>query len=59
MTDTITVRNHDEPCEHGMKMSHYLPVCPGGREITLQQAYGKWEPENVKSLKIWIEATNE
>jgi hypothetical protein len=62
-----------EKCVHGKLEKHadpawpvlndetgeWGPMCPGGKEITLQQIYGKWEPENVKSLKVWVEADDE
>ena len=61
MNDTMTVM---KPCEHGIYAPHYLDgpsnrVCPGGKEIRLQQIYGGWEPENVKSLKVFVEVDNE
>ena len=51
MTDTITLRDHSQPCEHVEWAYQYAdnetwgcdwfaddsPVCPGGKEITLRQ----------------------
>lgn len=46
MSDTITVHDHSEPCEHGSLWPHWLnaakarwwhePDCLGGKAMTLQ-----------------------
>jgi hypothetical protein len=54
MDDTLEVRDHRMPCEHGSRWSHWLeptkarwwkdPDCPGGREIVLRRLEdGTWE----------------
>ncbi len=54
MSDTISLRDHTEPCEHGSLWSHFLnvakskwwhePDCVGGRELIFQlQADGVWK----------------
>jgi hypothetical protein len=45
MSDTISVRDHSQPCEHGSLWPHWIerakakwwqePECLGGREMTL------------------------
>lgn len=52
MNDTITVRDHSRPCEHGSLWSHWDgrkgkwwqgPDCLGGTEIILQRREdGSW-----------------
>jgi hypothetical protein len=47
MSDTISVRDHSRPCEHGSLWPHWIhpvkarwwqePDCLGGREMTLQR----------------------
>jgi len=46
MSDTITVRDHSQPCEHGSLWHHWFtatkrkwwqePDCLGGKEMTLR-----------------------
>ena len=39
----LTVRDHSQPCQHGLIAPHLIGphgahgICPGGREITLQE----------------------
>lgn len=53
MSDTINVRDHSQPCEHGSLWPHWInaskvrwwqePDCLGGREMTLQRLHdGAW-----------------
>ncbi|MDP2623094.1 MAG: hypothetical protein Q8Q29_04790 [Actinomycetota bacterium] len=47
MSDTISVRDHSRPCEHGSLWPHWIhpvkarwwqePDCLGGREMTLRR----------------------
>jgi hypothetical protein len=47
MDDTIRVRDHGRPCEHGSLWPHWIhaaearwwkePECPGGREMILRR----------------------
>lgn len=54
MGETIRVRDHGRPCEHGSHLPHWLhasqarwwrePDCPGGREMVLRSVgAGVWE----------------
>lgn len=54
MEETISVRDHSRPCEHGSLWPHWLdsakarwwrePECPGGREMTLRRLDDRtWE----------------
>lgn len=54
MSETITVRDHNQPCEHGSLWSHWVnaanakwwqePECLGGRMMTLQKTSdGTWQ----------------
>ena len=54
MDDTIRVRDHSQPCEHGSLWSHWIeaskakwwqePDCLGGREMTLRRLDdGLWQ----------------
>lgn len=53
VSETITVRDHNKPCEHGSLWSHWVnaanakwwqePECLGGRKMTLQKTSdGTW-----------------
>ena len=53
MSDTITVRDHSQPCEHGSLWPHWVnavnakwwqePECLGGRAMILRQVdEGVW-----------------
>jgi hypothetical protein len=54
MSETISVRDHSKPCEHGSLWHHWKeiknakwwqePECLGGREMILRRAdNGHWE----------------
>jgi hypothetical protein len=58
MSDTISVRDHTRPCEHGSLWPHWInaaearwwkePECLGGREMTLRNVGdGVWEELGV------------
>jgi hypothetical protein len=52
MAETIRVRDHSRPCEHGSQWTHWFgarpkwwqpPDCPGGKEMILRRvADGTW-----------------
>jgi hypothetical protein len=57
MEDTIEVRDHSRPCEHGALWAHWPrkgrwwrePDCPGGRRMTLRRS----------DEGIWVEVPGE
>ncbi len=53
MSETISVRDHSQPCEHGSLFHHWIslktarwwkePECLGGKEMTLRRLPdGNW-----------------
>ena len=59
MGETISVRDHAKPCEHGSLWAHWVkaaeakwwqpPECLGGREMLLEQAReGLWAEVETK-----------
>ena len=59
--DTISVRDHGRPCEHGSLWPHWInaanakwwqePECLGGKEMLLRQVEdGVWEEVEVNAV---------
>ena len=41
MSDTMEVRDHSQPCEHGMLLWHHQTgqvACPGGKRVVLKRS---------------------
>ncbi len=66
MIETISVRDHSQPCEHGLLWPHWIdgkkarwwraPECPGGREMVLRHVekdlWTSLRPDEIRTSSV-------
>ena len=56
MSDTMTVRDHSKPCDHGWLIYHdslETGDCPGGKERTFESTEAWFEDGKGQKSKPW------